>query len=211
MIAKLIVYGLDREECVARARRALAEYDIEGVVTVIPFHRLMLEDEAFLAGEHHTSYLDEELDREAIADAQERWGSTTTGDGETGDVVEREYTVEVDGRRFSVTLEDPGGVDPSAIGGTSEDRPTGAGPDEGDESDADIDGAGETVRAEMQGTVLSVAVSPGDEVEPGDVVLVLEAMKMENDVETTRGGTVSEVLVTEGESVDMDDPLIVLE
>src|SRR5699024_3066329 len=68
MIAKLIVWGQDREECLARSRRALAEFGIEGVTTVIPFHRLLLTDDAFTAGAHTTNYLDEELDPEEIDD-----------------------------------------------------------------------------------------------------------------------------------------------
>src|SRR6056297_2191192 len=77
MVAKLIVHGGDREECVARSERALREYDLDGVVTVIPFHRLMLTDEAFLAGTHTTKYLDEHLDPERIEEAQEKWGGKT--------------------------------------------------------------------------------------------------------------------------------------
>jgi len=66
MIAKLVVYGSDREECIERSKRALAEYDVEGIPTIIPFHRLMLTDEPFVAGTHHTKYLDEVLDPETM-------------------------------------------------------------------------------------------------------------------------------------------------
>ncbi|MFD1599070.1 biotin/lipoyl-containing protein, partial [Halobellus rarus] len=74
-----------------------------------------------------------------------------------------------------------------------------------------VEGDGERVSAEMQGTILSVGVEEGEEVAAGDVVCVLEAMKMENDVVTERGGTVTQVLIEEGDSVDMDDVLVVLE
>ncbi|MEZ3116444.1 acetyl-CoA carboxylase biotin carboxylase subunit [Halobaculum sp. MBLA0147] len=216
MIAKLIVYGSDREECLARSARALKEYDIEGVVTIVPFHRLMVtDDEAFVGGTHTTKYLDERADKDAIAAAQEEYG---TGDASTGgddeEVTEREFTVEVDGKRFEVALEERGAPEiptPDAGGG-------GGGRDRPDVATSDDDGGeevavgdGETVEAEMQGTILSVDVEVGDEVAPGDVVCVLEAMKMENDVTADMGGTVTEVPVGEGDSVDMGDVLLVLE
>ncbi|MDR5673524.1 acetyl-CoA carboxylase biotin carboxylase subunit [Halalkaliarchaeum sp. AArc-GB] len=218
MFAKLIVEGRDRTECLARSRRALSEFGIEGLHTVIPFHRLMLEDDAFVAGEHTTNYLDSVLDPDRIREAVERWGPT--GDGEEladadadEETTEREFTVEVNGKRFEVSLEERGAPaipNPSGGGGSARQRPPQATGDDEDEGPV-VTGEGETVTAEMQGTVLSVDVDEGQEVGPGDVVLVLEAMKMENDVVVERGGTVTQVLVEEGESVDMGDPLIVLE
>ncbi|MFB6157149.1 MAG: acetyl-CoA carboxylase biotin carboxylase subunit [Haloferacaceae archaeon] len=213
MIAKLIVWGSDRDECLARSERALAEYGIEGLHTIIPFHRLMLTDETFLAGEHFTRYLDEELDPERIDRAVETWGPETDGDAAADDeITEREFTVEVNGKRFEVALEERGAppvptVDVEGGGGTQRRPPQATG--EADEGTAT--GGGETVDAEMQGTILSVDVEAGDEVAAGDVVCVLEAMKMENDVVAERGGTVSEVRVAEGDSVDMGDTLVVLE
>src|SRR6056297_2422159 len=110
MIAKLIVHGSDRQEVIDRGKRALAEFDIEGFPTVIPFHRLMLTDEEFVASTHTTKYLDEELDETRIEEAQEQWGGDT-GDGASEDdeeAVEREFTVEVNGKRFEVELEEHG-------------------------------------------------------------------------------------------------------
>src|SRR6056297_3827480 len=110
MIAKLVVWGSDREECIERSKRALAEYEIEGIPTIIPFHRLMLTDDAFVAGEHTTKYLDDHLDESRIEEAQEQWGGDT-GDGGSEDdeeAVEREFTVEVNGKRFEVELEEHG-------------------------------------------------------------------------------------------------------
>jgi acetyl-CoA/propionyl-CoA carboxylase biotin carboxyl carrier protein len=216
MIAKLIVHGPDRETCLARSARALKEYDIEGVVTIIPFHRLMVtDDDAFVGGTHTTKYLDEHADEDAIAAAQEEYG---TGDADLGgdddeETTEREFTVEVNGKRFDVSLEEEGAPTiPTPNGGDSggRSRPDVATEDDGDDA-ADFSGDGETVEAEMQGTILSVDVEEGDEVAPGDVVCVLEAMKMENDVTADMGGTVSEVLVGDGDSVDMGDVLLVLE
>src|SRR6056297_2668361 len=93
MIAKLIVYGADRDEAIARGKRALAEFDVEGFPTVIPFHRLMLTDEEFVNSTDTTKYLDETLEKERIEAAQEQWGTETEGgESEDEEVVEREFT-----------------------------------------------------------------------------------------------------------------------
>ena len=80
MIAKLVVWGEDRDECIERSLRALREYQIGGIPTIIPFHRLMLTDEEFVQSTHTTKYLDEELDESRIEEAQEQWGGDI-GDG----------------------------------------------------------------------------------------------------------------------------------
>jgi acetyl-CoA/propionyl-CoA carboxylase biotin carboxyl carrier protein len=219
MIAKLIVDGEDRQEVIERGKRALAEYEIEGIHTIIPFHRLMLEDDAFVAGHHTTKYLDEELDPERIDEAQQRWGKDveSAADGEE-EVTERTFTVEVNGKRFEVELEergapalDLGNVDTSGGGGQRPDR-AGPGSDAGGGGGGSATtAAGQQVTAEMQGTVLDVNVSEGDEVEAGDVLLVLEAMKMENDIVAESGGTVTEVAVGPDQSVDMGDVLVVID
>ncbi|AUG46681.1 carbamoyl phosphate synthase [Haloarcula taiwanensis] len=215
MIAKLITYGGDRAECIERGKRALKDFDIEGIPTVIPFHRLMLTDDRFVGGTHTTKYLDEQLDRSRIEEAQEQWGTVTESDGdEDEEVVEREFTVEVNGKRFQVDLEERGAPpinvgDVDADGGNQPQRPRG-----GSSSDSGGGSAstaeGQEVAAEMQGTILEVNVEEGDEVEAGDVLCVLEAMKMENDIVAERGGTVNDVAVSEGESVDMGDLLFVI-
>ncbi|MCU4752053.1 acetyl-CoA carboxylase biotin carboxylase subunit [Halobacteria archaeon AArc-curdl1] len=211
MIAKLIVWGEDRDECIERSLRALREYEIEGITTIVPFHRLMLTDETFVEGRHTTKYLDEEIDRSRFEQAQKQWGDDGDGATEDEDVVEREFTVEVNGKRFDVNLEQRGGFVPAGGANPSESasppQPAGG----SSEAEAEIQGDGERVDAEMQGTILSVEVGEGDEVAAGDVVVVLEAMKMENDIVASAGGTVAQVAVEEGQSVDMGDTLVVLE
>jgi len=220
MIAKLIVWAPDREECLARSKRALAEYELDGVVTIVPFHRLMLDDQRFVDGTHTTKYLDEELDADLVADAQEKWGTeSASASDDDEEVSEREFTVEVNGKRFEVELEERGApaiaVPEGGAGGAGaggQQRPPQAKSDDGgDDGGVDVAEGGEAIEAEMQGTILSVDVGEGDEVAAGDVVCVLEAMKMENDVVAERGGTVASVHVGEGDSVDMGDVLIVLE
>jgi acetyl-CoA/propionyl-CoA carboxylase biotin carboxyl carrier protein len=212
MIAKLVVYGRNRTESIARSKRALAEFDIEGIVTIIPFHRLMLDDDAFLGGTHTTKYIDEELEQDRIEAAQKRFGETTLTDTEGDETAyTREFTVEVDGKRFEVELEERG--EPPQTGGDDggpSGAPTGGGSGS-DTPDAATGAEGERVTAEMQGTILEVTVDEGDEVAAGDVLCVLEAMKMENDVVAEFGGTVRRVPVAEDESVDMGDVLVVLD
>ncbi|MEF8783394.1 MAG: acetyl-CoA carboxylase biotin carboxylase subunit [Haloarculaceae archaeon] len=221
MIAKLIVRAEDRKRCLERSKRALEHFDVEGVHTTIPFHRLMLIDETFVSGDHTTKYLDEELDAETITDAVDRWGSEPAATG--GEESEtHEVAVEIDGKRFDVVVEDlpragapaGGGSAPAGGAGTGSDTTASAGGSsstsgapEGEQVVA-ADGA---ITAEMQGTVLSVEVAEGEEIAEGDVLCVLEAMKMENDVVAPRGGTVASVHAVEGDAVDMGDTLVVLE
>jgi acetyl-CoA/propionyl-CoA carboxylase biotin carboxyl carrier protein len=215
MVAKLVTYGGDREECIARGNRALADYDIQGFPTVIPFHRMMLTDDTFLAGEHTTKYIDDDLSPERIDAAQRRWG-TETGptDDEDEEVVEREFTVEVNGKRFEVELEERG-APAVPVGdvetGESGQQPRPGRPDSSGDDGSDSAAEGEEIAAEMQGTILDVTVAEDDEVGAGDVLCVLEAMKMENDIVAERGGTVTHVGVSEGESVDMGDTLFILD
>ncbi|QLD84223.1 acetyl-CoA carboxylase biotin carboxylase subunit [Natronomonas halophila] len=215
MVAKLIVHGSDREECLARSRRALAEYDIEGIPTIIPFHRLMLTDGPFVDGTHHTKYLDEDLDTERIEEAQAKWGTDGEAAASGGDgTTTQELTIEVDGKRFDVKLENPGlptngaGQQAAGGGGAGGGTTSASGGSGGDQA-ATLEG--QQVTAEMQGTILEVNVEEGDEVASGDVICVLEAMKMENDVVAPSGGTVTHVAVSSGDSVDMGDTLLALE
>jgi acetyl-CoA/propionyl-CoA carboxylase biotin carboxyl carrier protein len=218
MVAKLITHGEDRAECIARGKRALADYTIEGFPTIIPFHRMMLTDEPFLEGRHTTKYLDDDVDPERIEAAQEKWGTESASGGDDEEVVEREFTVEVNGKRFEVELEErgapaiPTGGDGAVGNGGQAQRPQpgGGGGSSGGDSGG-VSAEGQEVTAEMQGTILEVNVAEGDEVAAGDVLCVLEAMKMENDIVAENGGTVTAVAVSEGESVDMGDTMFVID
>ncbi|MFB6178784.1 MAG: acetyl-CoA carboxylase biotin carboxylase subunit [Halorientalis sp.] len=210
MIAKLIVDGEDREHCLDRSKRALEHFDVEGVQTTIPFHRLMLDDERFVSGEHTTKYLDQELDDDAIEDAVERWGSEQVGGGDGSATGTDEIAVEVDGKRFDVVVEDGLPRAPRSSGGTGGGSGGSSSGGSAGGSTPNVAAAG-AITAEMQGTILSVNVAEGDEISQGDVVCVLEAMKMENDVVASASGTVASVPIADGDSVDMGDTLVVLE
>jgi acetyl-CoA/propionyl-CoA carboxylase biotin carboxyl carrier protein len=233
MIAKLIVHGTDREECLARSRRAFEGFDIEGLSTTIPFHRLMLTDETVIDGTHTTKYLDETFEEERLETAQEKWGDDGDRSIVSEEYVSQDFIVEIDDRRHNMTLHgkmDESGLLNQAVSAAPQERSTATQTtdeasgsventmengllDEGSASDGatTLSMNGKNIEAEMQGTILSVDVEPGDEIESGDVVCVLEAMKMENDVVSQHSGKVTEVSIEEGESVDTGDLLIALE
>ncbi|WP_336133650.1 acetyl-CoA carboxylase biotin carboxylase subunit [Natronomonas amylolytica] len=229
MIAKLIVHGTDRTECLARSRRAFEAFDVDGLSTTVPFHQLMLDDETFIDGAHTTKYLDEELSQHRLESAQEQWGAETNGTSPGDDYVGREFLVELGGRRFEMTLyqeEGEAGIfgpqaDPAsreaAVATSEGDSTSDSGLLDAAEGEAATSppstdsGDSNRIEAEMQGTILSVNVEEGDEVESGDIICVLEAMKMENDIVSKYDGTVTEIGVSEGDSVDMGDHLLTLD
>jgi acetyl-CoA/propionyl-CoA/long-chain acyl-CoA carboxylase, biotin carboxylase, biotin carboxyl carrier protein len=199
MLAKLIVHGATREEALARSRRALDEFHVEGLATVIPFHRAIVSDPAFIGDDDgftvHTRWIETE------------WNNSVepfTG----GDPIEEEDTiprqtvvVEVGGRRLEVSL--PGdlaignGGAPSGGGNVlrkkTKPRKRGA--------HAGAAASGDAVTAPMQGTVVKVAVEEGQEVAAGDLVVVLEAMKMENPVTAHKDGTITGLAVEAGAAI----------
>jgi acetyl-CoA/propionyl-CoA carboxylase biotin carboxyl carrier protein len=202
LIAKLVVWAEDRDGARARMARALDEYVIEGVKTTIPFHRMIMEHPRFASGEFSTSFVENELDLS---------GLTQPAPAKTADASaapERTVTVEIDGKRFDVALHGLTSVGTAAVPAAS--RPTAPVADAKAGS-----GAGphvkETVRAPMQGTVVKTVVAVGDAVKAGDLLVVLEAMKMENHISAPRDGTVGELLVSAGENVETGAPLAVIE
>jgi acetyl-CoA/propionyl-CoA carboxylase biotin carboxyl carrier protein len=201
MVAKLIVHGVDREHARRRMLRALDEFRIAGPTTLIGFHKALLSHPCFIAGETCEGVVESE---ELAAHAAELEGVTPAApQGATGSArtTERVRTVEVDGRRFEVRLSEP---EPAwrALARRRQERAEqgGAGA-----------GGGDAVVSPMQGMVLSVPVSDGDEVEPGRVICVVEAMKMENEVHAHRAGTVRNLSVEPGQSVTTGQPICSIE
>jgi acetyl-CoA/propionyl-CoA carboxylase biotin carboxyl carrier protein len=192
MIAKLIVHGVDREHARRRMLRALDEFQIEGPKTLIGFHKALLSSECFVRGEtcHGLVESDELVARAAQFDtAQLDAASPPRGGPAQGKSVERVRVVEVDGRRFEVRSTDP---EPPwrDLARRRHERARAAGA-----------GAGAAVVSPMQGTVLSVSVAEGDVVEAGQVICIVEAMKMENEVRAHHAGTVAKLAAQEGMSV----------
>jgi acetyl-CoA/propionyl-CoA carboxylase biotin carboxyl carrier protein len=194
MVAKLIVHGVDREHARRRMLRALEEFWIEGPTTLIGFHRALLSHPCFVAGEtcHGVVESEELAARVAELDGSPAVAEPQAGPAATGGrTVDRVRTVEVNGRRFEVRLSEPEpGWRELARRRRERVRQGGSG------------AAGrDAVVSPMQGTVLAVSVAEGDEVEPGQVICVVEAMKMENEVHAHRAGTVQSLSVAPGQPV----------
>lgn len=201
MLAKLIVTGASREQALQRSRRALAELRIDGMPTVVPFHEAVVADPAFAPAEGpfsvHTRWIETEFVNDLPA-----WvpGGTT----ETDDADERQrVTVEVGGKRLEVTLPAGLGVGAAASGAAAgSGKPGKAGKTKKrGRSSAPAAATGNDLASPMQGTIVKVAVANGDVVAEGDLVVVLEAMKMEQPLTAHRAGTVSGLSTSPGDTV----------
>ena len=193
MLAKLIVTGADREQALQRARRALSELSIEGMPTVIPFHRVILEDPAFVPAEGedfkvHTRWIETEFNN-TIPMYDGAPGSVDSDEDERTTVV-----VEVNGKRMEVSLPEMGGAAKPAAKPASKSRKSRS-------SRTSAKAGGDELTSPMQGTIVKVAVSDGDTVAEGDLVLVLEAMKMEQPITAHKAGKVSGLSAKPGDTV----------
>jgi acetyl-CoA/propionyl-CoA carboxylase biotin carboxyl carrier protein len=203
LLAKLVVWGHDREAARRRLLRALGETEISGVATTIPAHVAILEHPDFIAGQHSTRWVEDRLDLSSVTAAGA--GDVPAPADDTEARVLREVTAEVDGRRYAVKLWVPEMAAPGAATAAR----TGARPAKA-RAAATGSGSG-TVTVPMQGTIVKVLVAVGDEVEVGQSVCVLEAMKMENAVTAEKAGTVKEIRVSAGDSVGPGDVVAVIE
>jgi acetyl-CoA/propionyl-CoA carboxylase, biotin carboxylase, biotin carboxyl carrier protein len=212
LIGKLVVWSPDREAARRRMLRALRELEVGGVRTTVPADLALLDHPDFVAGNHSTRWVEEEIDPALLTEAAPAPAPVppdADADAEGVQLEERTIPVEVDGKRFSVRVwlpEAPSAGDTVAGGGrrggkVSKPRAAAGGGAGGDG----------TVSSPMQGTIVKVLVAQGDAVEPGQALLVLEAMKMENHINAEGGGTVKEVRVAAGDTVGTGDVLIVIE
>jgi acetyl-CoA/propionyl-CoA carboxylase biotin carboxyl carrier protein len=193
LLAKVIVTGATRAEALARARRALAETAIDGVATTLPFHRLVVADDSFVDEPFrvHTGWIESEWSAEVppydgLAPADEPGARTTV-------------VVEVDGRRLEVSL--PAGFAPTGppAGGAVTRRRS--------STRASAGPSGDALTSPMQGTIVKVAVSEGDTVAEGDLVVVLEAMKMEQPLYAHRAGVIGALTAEVGATVPPGAPI----
>ena len=188
MIAKLIVHGRDREHARLRMLRALDEFEIGGLPTLLGFHRAMLSHPEFVAGGTGHGVTDsEELAARAEELTREPAAEAAAADGR---VRPRTTAVEVGGRRYDVTVLEPEPPWVELARRRREREASGRG-----------GAGGDSVVSPMQGTVLQVTVADGDEVEAGQVICVVEAMKMENEIAAHRAGTAANVSVRPGDAV----------
>ena len=204
MIAKLIVTGKDRTQALERSRRALAELQVLGLPTVIPFHRKIVNDPAFVASDGKFGVYTRWIETEWVNDL-EPWGGQLDAIDQVSNA-RKNVVVEVDGKRIEVSL--PArmlqGGSASATGGRAPKRKI--------SSHHGSSGAGnKSIKAPMQSTVVKLAVAAGDKVVEGDQVLVLEAMKMEQSISSPRNGVIKAVKVSVGETVPSGTVLIEFE
>jgi acetyl-CoA/propionyl-CoA/long-chain acyl-CoA carboxylase, biotin carboxylase, biotin carboxyl carrier protein len=211
MIAKLIVWDVDREQATARMLRALSEYEIGGVKTLIPFHKQILSTPQWAGAETARDLIG---DREWLKSlAFPKPESPAEGEDEA-EPVEQTYTVEVSGKRFDVKVIGPplaaagaavNGAAPAAAGAAARKPPR-----RGERAGGGGGGGGDTLASPIQGTVLKVAVEKGAAVEEGALIAVIEAMKMENEITAHKSGTVAELPIAVGASVATGDTLAVI-
>ena len=217
MVAKLIVTGKDRKDALQRSRRALNEMRIAGLATVLPFHRTVIQDENFapeldqpgqkLPADGPFSVHTRWIETDFINELQPQ--NTQAGMDDTDEQERRVVTVEVNGKRVEVTLPDSlagiASVDPKpkrrrpsrSATGTSGSNAAGA--------------SGDTVTSPMQGTIVKMGVEVGDEVSEGDLILVLEAMKMEQPITAHKAGTITELTAEPGATINAGGALATIE
>ena len=203
LVGKLIVWGRDREVAIARTIRALDELVVEGVATTIPADLAILRHPDFAAVTHSTKWVEEVLDLTGVGGKAESTSPETDGDAEP--LVKRSTTVEVNGKRFDVNMWVP--ETPAVVS-------AGAAPARKKKHSSASGGGGlasGSVEAPMQGTIVKVLVEVGQAVEVGSGILVLEAMKMENQINAEKAGTVKEIKVNVGDTVGGGDILAVIE
>jgi acetyl-CoA/propionyl-CoA carboxylase biotin carboxyl carrier protein len=208
LIGKLIVWGSDRDIAIRRAIRALEEMTVEGVATTIPADLAILRHPDFVSATHSTKWVEERLDLSGIA-APAKPAPPAEGDGEAP-LVERSTTVEVNGKRFAVKLWVPEAPPVAAVAGPAAGpaarkpaRPAGGVGAGGGTGSGDV-------AVPMQGTIVKVLVEVGQEVEAGQAVVILEAMKMENQIAAERSGTVTDIKVSAGDTVGSGDVVVVI-
>jgi acetyl-CoA/propionyl-CoA/long-chain acyl-CoA carboxylase, biotin carboxylase, biotin carboxyl carrier protein len=199
MIGKLIVWDVDREASTRRMLRALSEFEIGGLKTLIPFHSALLATDQWRNGETCRDLVEDKDWLKQLAFP----APAPRGEDEAAETIERKYAVEVSGRKFDVKVigapAAPNGASPVKQAPRRERKAGGGG-----------GGAPGQLVSPLQGTVLKVAVQKGAEVEEGALICVIEAMKMENEITAPSSGTIEELGVSEGGSIATGDTIAVI-
>ncbi len=204
MVAKLIVWDADREQATRRMLRALSEYEIEGLKTLIPFHQAIMASEQWARAETCRDLVEDRDWLKALAFEP----AEAAGDDEEPKV-EQAYTVEVSGKRFDVKVIGPpfgGGAAGPALNGAAAKKPA-----RSQRARSGAGGAGgDTLASPMQGNVFKLLVEPGQTVEEGALVAIIEAMKMENEITAHKAGVIAELAVKVGDAVTSGATLAVI-
>jgi len=199
LIGKLVVWGRDRTEAITRAKRALEEFEISGIPTTIPFHRLVLEVPSFLQGTHHTRTVEDELDLSSITHPR------TPAIPEDEELAERTLTVEVGGRRYQVRL-----WAPEVATATGPHRPPPRRRPPKLTQSLDLSESEGVVTAPMQGTIVKVHRRSAEAVDAGEPLFILEAMKMENEVRSPIKGEIVDLRCQTGDRVSSGQVLAIV-
>ena len=198
LVGKLICWAADRPRAIARTLRCIEELEITGVATTLPAARAILSHDDFAEVTHSTNWVEGTLDLTGVMHDAD----SPVTDDDTEPKVKRDLDVEVNGKKFSVTMWVPESAGVSASPGARP-RKRAARKSGGSAGDG-------RVASPMQGTIVKILVAVGDPVTAGDAVVVLEAMKMENNIKADKDGTIAEINVAEGDSVGAGDVVLVI-
>jgi acetyl-CoA/propionyl-CoA carboxylase, biotin carboxylase, biotin carboxyl carrier protein len=208
MVSKLIVWDVDREQATRRMLRALGEYEIEGLKTLIPFHTALLQTPQWAAGETCRDLLEDRSWLKTLAFPKAE--QAKDAGAEEAASVQHDYTVEVSGRRFDVKVIGPpfAGGAAAAVNGAA---PAGrAAPKRGERKSGGGGAGADTLESPLQGNLWKVVVEQGAVVEEGQLICIIEAMKMENEITAHKAGTIAELPITEGAPISAGDTIAVI-
>ena len=205
LVAKLVVWGHDRESARHRMLRALGEMEIAGIATTVPAHVAILEHPDFAEARHSTNWVEQRLDLSMLARPEAGQAPETGTEGVVSEPkVLKQVTAELDGQRYEVKVWVPDVGTTTAASGRTGSRPT--------KARVAMSGVGSgNVTVPMQGTIVKVLVALGDDIQVGQSVCILEAMKMENAITAEKAGTVKEIMVSAGDSVGPGDIVAVID
>jgi acetyl-CoA/propionyl-CoA carboxylase biotin carboxyl carrier protein len=205
MVAKLIVWDADREQATRRMLRALDEYEIEGLKTLIPFHKALLATEQWAKGDTCRELLE---NREWLKTLAFEKPPAKTDDVDEPEKIEQTYTVEVSGRRFDVRVVGPPTPPFGAGGAVNGSAPAAQAPKRSSRAGKSSSAGGpDVLESPLQGNMWKVLVKQGDSVAEGQLLCIIEAMKMENEITAHKAGTISELPIVEGEPIAAGAPI----
>jgi acetyl-CoA/propionyl-CoA carboxylase biotin carboxyl carrier protein len=195
MVAKLIVWDADREQATRRMLRALAEYEIEGLKTLIPFHQAIMASEQWANAETCRDLVEDRKWLKQLA-----FEKPVDVADEDEPKIEQAYTVEVSGKRFDVKVIGPafaggGGAGAAATNGAAKK------PGRSERARTSGGASGDTLPSPMQGNVFKLLVENGQTVEEGTLIAIIEAMKMENEITAHKAGVIADIAVAVGDAV----------
>jgi acetyl-CoA/propionyl-CoA carboxylase biotin carboxyl carrier protein len=207
MVAKLIVWDVDREHATRRMLRALGEYEIEGLKTLIPFHKALLATEQWANAETCRDLVEDRKWLKTLA-----FEKTAPPADDEAETVEQAYTVEVSGRRFDVKVIGPPPVAGAAAAPVNGASPAAgrAAPRRGERKSGGAGGGADELVSPLQGNMWKVLVEQGQTVEEGQLICIIEAMKMENEITAHKAGVVETLSVKEGDPIQSGAPIAVI-